>query len=104
SATAWLMATGEDLRYPETAGARPGVPTRLLQRYADGVLRAAMEDRRANAAFLDVLNLLAPPAALFRPGVLAAVLRTALRDRGRATGGPRLPPAAPQAPPGTGVG
>ncbi|MDP9470108.1 MAG: FAD-dependent monooxygenase [Chloroflexota bacterium] len=92
SATAWLMATGEDLRYPETSGARPGLPTRLLQRYADGVLRAAMEDQRANAAFLDVLNLLAPPAALFRPGVLASVLRTAIRDRGSVASNPGPPP------------
>lgn len=92
SATAWLMATGEDLRYPETSGARPGLPTRLLQRYADGVLRAAMEDQRANAAFLDVLNLLAPPPALFRPGVLASVLWTVTRDRGRVADGPGPPP------------
>jgi 2-polyprenyl-6-methoxyphenol hydroxylase-like FAD-dependent oxidoreductase len=74
SATAWLMATGEDLRYPTTEGARPGIVTRLLHRYLDRVNLAATHNARVNQAFGQVLNLLAPPSTLFRPKVLLPAL------------------------------
>ncbi|MDQ4099497.1 MAG: 2-polyprenyl-6-methoxyphenol hydroxylase-like oxidoreductase, partial [Chloroflexota bacterium] len=81
---AWLMATGEDLRYPTTEGPRSGFLARLMQRYADGVIRAAMENEAANTAFLDVMHMRASPATLFRPRVVTAVLRMTGR---RATAG-----------------
>jgi 2-polyprenyl-6-methoxyphenol hydroxylase-like FAD-dependent oxidoreductase len=74
SATPWLMATGEDLRYPTTEGARPGVVTRLLHRYLDRVNLAATDNVGVNRAFGQVLNLLAPPSTLFRPNVLLPAL------------------------------
>lgn len=74
SASAWLLATGEDLRYPTTVGARPDLATRLLHRYVNRVIEVAAVHRGVNKAFLDVLNLLSPPTALFRPGVLLPVL------------------------------
>jgi 2-polyprenyl-6-methoxyphenol hydroxylase-like FAD-dependent oxidoreductase len=74
SATPWLMATGEDLRYPTTVGATPGVVTRLLHRYLDRVNLAATSNVGVNRAFGQVLNLLAPPSILFRPNVLLPAL------------------------------
>lgn len=74
---AWLVATGEDLRYPTTEGARPGGRTRLMHRYLDRVLAAATRDELANAAWFDVMMLLQRPQSLFRPRVLASALRGA---------------------------
>jgi hypothetical protein len=74
---AWLVATGEDLRYPTTEGARPGRKTLLMHRYLDRVLAAATRDERANAAWFDVMMLLQPPQSLFRPRALVSALRGA---------------------------
>jgi 2-polyprenyl-6-methoxyphenol hydroxylase-like FAD-dependent oxidoreductase len=76
SATPWLMATGEDLRYPTTEGKPPGRLTRLLQHYFDRVNLAATDNVGVNRAFGQVLNLLAPPSSLFRPNVLLPALFT----------------------------
>jgi 2-polyprenyl-6-methoxyphenol hydroxylase-like FAD-dependent oxidoreductase len=71
---AWMLATGEDLRYPTTQGAKVTAATRLTHRYMDRVLRTAAVDPFVNAAFLRVLNMIDPPQALFRPGVMARSL------------------------------
>ena len=81
NATPWLMATGEDLRYPTTEGARPGLVTRLLHHYLDRVNLAATRNVGVNRAFGQVLNLLAPPSTLFRPNVMLPALFAA-GDRG----------------------
>ena len=73
-AGAWLLATGEDLRYPTTEGSRAGIATRLTHRYLDRLMRAATADASTNLAFLEVLALLRPPASLFRPRVVASAL------------------------------
>jgi 2-polyprenyl-6-methoxyphenol hydroxylase-like FAD-dependent oxidoreductase len=77
TAAVWLLATGEDLRYPTTKGARPTLRTRLMHRYLNRLGRVATVDRTVNAAFLEVANLVHPPTALFRPSVLLPVLRGA---------------------------
>ncbi len=87
-ATAWLMATGEDFRFPTTEGPRPGPATRLLQRYLDRVLAAATVDARVSLALGQVMNLAAPPATLLAPPIALRVLR-ALRART-----PAAPPTA----------
>jgi 2-polyprenyl-6-methoxyphenol hydroxylase-like FAD-dependent oxidoreductase len=75
AAGAWLLATGEDLRYPTTEGSRVGFTTRLTHRYLDRVVRAATVDPAVSAVFLEVLALVRPPASLFHPLVAAAALR-----------------------------
>lgn len=70
----WLLATGEDLRYPTTEGAAADLPTRLIHRYVDRTLTVAIRDRHVNQAFSNVMNLLASPYSLFRPDVLVPVL------------------------------
>jgi 2-polyprenyl-6-methoxyphenol hydroxylase-like FAD-dependent oxidoreductase len=78
--TPWLMATGEDLRYPTTEGAKPGLVTRVMHRYLDRVIEGATTYAGVNRAFLEVAHLLAPPSALFRPGVLLPTLKGVDRD------------------------
>jgi flavin-dependent dehydrogenase len=102
-ANAWRLSTGEDLRFETTQGPRPGRLARLTYRYADRVLETANGNAKVQAAFLRVLHLLDPPAALFHPRVLVPVL--ARRRAAPLTGPPpapgrgpgdHLPPAPPQ--------
>lgn len=73
---AWLMATGEDLRYPTTEGGREGTRPldRAIQRYIQRVLLGSNQDVAVSRAFTRVAHLLDPPAALFQPRVMARVL------------------------------
>lgn len=87
NAHAWLVSSGEDLRYPTTTGARANLPARLLHRYIDHVIETAIIDQGVNRAFIDALSLLAPPTSLFRPSVALKVL---CRPRGST---PDDPPA-----------
>jgi 2-polyprenyl-6-methoxyphenol hydroxylase-like FAD-dependent oxidoreductase len=86
---AWLMATGEDLRYPATEGKRPDFLTRLTQKYLNGVLRAMPDDSQLTLAFTQVVNLKSPPASLFHPKHIATVLR----HKGDSVGAGQLQPA-----------
>ncbi len=70
---AWLVATGEDLRYRETEAAPVSLRTRLINAYVDRVVAAANVDRRVCAGLLDVLALKSAPLSLFSPAILARV-------------------------------
>jgi 2-polyprenyl-6-methoxyphenol hydroxylase-like FAD-dependent oxidoreductase len=73
-ANPWRVATGADFIYPETVGSKaPG--TDLVNRYLDRVFVAAASDEVVHVALARVQHLLAPPATLFRPGVVQRVLR-----------------------------
>jgi len=85
SAAAWLMATGEDLRYPTTEGGERTLQLRLTHRYLDRVIGAAIRDKIVGLAFGKVAQLVAPPTTLFRPGIL---LRALLHGGARGTGAP----------------
>src|SRR6266851_6321413 len=74
-AAPWLLATGEDFRFPTTEGGKPGLTTRLAHRYFDRLLEVGTVDETVSQAFLRVLHLLDPPAALFGPGILARAVR-----------------------------
>jgi 2-polyprenyl-6-methoxyphenol hydroxylase-like FAD-dependent oxidoreductase len=73
--TPWLLATGEDYRYPTTEGGRPSPLVRVLHRYVDRVMAVATVDELVALTFLQVLHLLTPPIALLVPRVLARALR-----------------------------
>jgi 2-polyprenyl-6-methoxyphenol hydroxylase-like FAD-dependent oxidoreductase len=77
--TPWLLATGADLSWPTTVGGRPTRVDRLMQRYIDGVMQLMVHDQQTLCAFLEVIHLLRPPAALFHPMLMLGVLRHALR-------------------------
>ncbi len=70
----WLMATGEDYRYPNTDGAGPGVMTKFMHRYMEQVLRLTTRSVAVRSVLMRAFNILVPPAALFQPRVLFRVL------------------------------
>jgi 2-polyprenyl-6-methoxyphenol hydroxylase-like FAD-dependent oxidoreductase len=74
NATPWMLATGEDFRYPGTEGGRPGRVTRLLHRYMDRVMISATKNPAVHRAFIEVLHLLKPATALFQPSIAIQVL------------------------------
>ena len=74
-ASAWLLATGEDFRYPTTEGGRPNAAIRVVHRYLDRVLATATTDDVVADAFLAVVQMTASPATLFAPRILARTLR-----------------------------
>ena len=87
----WMLATGQDHRYPATDGAPPPRINALLDRYLDRVVARSTEDPAVRLALLETFNMLRPPTALFRPRVMARVLTR--------TAAPRHEPAQPAASP-----
>ncbi|MBD1879443.1 FAD-dependent monooxygenase [Coleofasciculus sp. FACHB-T130] len=77
----WLMATGEDFRWPTTEGGQPDLRTRFMQRYLDRVRLITVESPVAFKVFIEVLHLLKPPTALFQPSILMQVLRQVITRR-----------------------
>lgn len=69
----WLIATGEDLRYPQVEGTRPP-GSGLVNRYLERVHAVASDDQVVCRRFFDVLNLLASPTSLMTPSLMLRVL------------------------------
>jgi 2-polyprenyl-6-methoxyphenol hydroxylase-like FAD-dependent oxidoreductase len=92
----WTLATGADFRFPKTTGPRPRFAS-VANGYLDLLVLAAEEDPVARAAMRDVIHLLEPPTAIFRPRVVARVLghrfRQGAEARAIASAVPALPPA-----------
>jgi hypothetical protein len=78
-ATPWLLAIGEDYRYPTTEGAKPPLATRVLRPYLDQVLVTAAEHPNAHRAFLQVVHLVKSPTTLLHISILAPVLSQIVR-------------------------
>lgn len=78
-ADAWLLATGQDLRFPgvRLKGARPRPGLRLLHRYIELVLYSAIVDPEIALAYFNVLMLANPPRSLVQPHMVAHVLTVA---------------------------
>ena len=77
-ANPWMMATGEDFRYPQTEGRRPpGLG--LLHWYTGQIHALTAHDARVLQQFLYVMNMLKPPTALFAPPIVWRVLRAQFR-------------------------
>ncbi len=94
NAGAWMVATGEDLRWPGTEGGSTSMADRVLRRYLDRVVAAAATDPVVNEAFFDVVALLAQPTSLMRPALALRVLA-----RRHAPPGAMAPPPLPAATP-----
>ncbi|WP_437734531.1 FAD-dependent oxidoreductase [Sorangium sp. So ce1335] len=73
----WQFAVGEDFRWPETVGRRPGATQRLARAYSDQVIRLVEGDAEAGRTLMRVLHFLDPPAALFRPALAGRVIERA---------------------------
>jgi 2-polyprenyl-6-methoxyphenol hydroxylase-like FAD-dependent oxidoreductase len=82
-ATPWLLAIGEDCRYPTTEGSKPPLATRVLRPYLDQVLVTAAENPNAHRAFLQVVHLVKPPTRLLHISILAPVLSQIVRGKWR---------------------
>jgi flavin-dependent dehydrogenase len=75
----WSVATSEDLRHPSSSGTQSPMQ-RLVGLWSAQLGRlVAHGDRRAYLAFARVYHLMAPPAALFYPGVIFSACRAGLR-------------------------
>ncbi len=75
---AWLLAIGDDYRYPETEGRRTDWLTRLTQGYMDRVLHLANDDRQVFETFFSVIHLLNPASSFFNPAIMLKVLRKSI--------------------------
>jgi hypothetical protein len=75
-ATPWQFAVGGDFSYPETTGPRPR-GMKLTNWYVRRINLAAQIDPHVNTTFLSVQQLLTPPEVLFKPRMIARVLRLA---------------------------
>ncbi|MFG3227732.1 NAD(P)/FAD-dependent oxidoreductase [Kitasatospora sp. NPDC048194] len=75
SKNAWVMSCAEDVRFAATTGGPSGALVKLQHRFLDRVLATATRNPEVTEAFHEVLSLVSPPSLLFRPSVLASVLR-----------------------------
>jgi flavin-dependent dehydrogenase len=71
--TPWMLAVGEDFRYPDVEGKKPAASD-LVNSYVARVHRAVAKDPVVYRAFLEVMQLMRPPATLFAPGIVTRVL------------------------------
>jgi 2-polyprenyl-6-methoxyphenol hydroxylase-like FAD-dependent oxidoreductase len=76
----WMLATGEDFRYPQTEGKRP-LGINLLHWYTRRVNELTGSNPMVAGLFYQVLHLLKPPTVLFSPRVVWAVLTKGLASR-----------------------
>ena len=91
--TAWLLTTGEDLRYPETEGHR-SLGTRLFNWYTRRIIGLTASDPLVTVTFFQVQHLLKPLVSLFEPRIVWAVLSRELVSRGQKPGVSRSPDVA----------
>ncbi|MGW7319430.1 NAD(P)/FAD-dependent oxidoreductase, partial [Streptomyces sp. NPDC054865] len=85
-ATAWELATSQDIRYPGAIGMRPRPGAGLLDAYVGRLLTGATTQEPLTAAFLEVVTMSSPPTHWFRPEIVWRVLRASRR------GAPQGPP------------
>jgi len=64
-----MIATGEDSRYQDTDGPKPGRLGRIQQDHMSRVLAAANTDPAVSAAFFAVLSLNRRPESLLTPRI-----------------------------------
>jgi 2-polyprenyl-6-methoxyphenol hydroxylase-like FAD-dependent oxidoreductase len=78
--TAWTLAAGGDLRFPEIEGRRTAMD-RVLNGYLDRYRLAASVDPVLGRTFIQVAQMLVPASAMVAPGHLIRVLRGSRRAR-----------------------
>ncbi|MFC9295389.1 NAD(P)/FAD-dependent oxidoreductase [Streptomyces sp. NPDC057011] len=85
-ATAWELATSQDILYPGATGMRPRTGAGLLNAYVSRLMTGATTREALTAAFLQVITMSSAPTYWVRPSVVWHVLRAS--DRGA----PKAPP------------
>ncbi|MET9851659.1 FAD-dependent monooxygenase [Streptomyces sp. NPDC006450] len=86
-ATAWELATSQDILYPGATGMEPRAGAGLLNSYVSRLMTGATTREELTAAFLEVITMSSPPTHWLKPSVVWQVLRAS--ERG-APGGPPL--------------
>ena len=61
----------------EAEGGSPDARTRFMHRYMDYIVRLSTCDADVRLTLLEAFNMLTPPTAFFRPGVVLKVLKLA---------------------------
>lgn len=81
----WQMATGEDMRWPETVGGEGlDLPTRLVQKYMDKYMEAMAFNAELTAQFFTVQQMMAGPETILHPKKMWAVFTTLRQARRQA--------------------
>ena len=70
----WLLATGEDYRYPATTGHGATLMTKFMHRYMNHVFALATESVAVRHVLLRAFSMMIPPTALFHPRISLRVL------------------------------
>jgi len=79
----WLLATSADVQWPETVGMQKqdNIGTRFAQWYFNQLIDALPHDDEIRMTFSDVNQLVKPIFTLFRPNMMARVMRHYLRQK-----------------------
>jgi 2-polyprenyl-6-methoxyphenol hydroxylase-like FAD-dependent oxidoreductase len=81
----WLLATGEDYRYPGTEGHGATLMNKFMHRYMNHVIALATESVAVRHVLLRAFSMMIPPTALFQPRISLRVLLHILKPTRRAT-------------------
>ena len=73
-AVPWQFSTSGDFRVPGVTGGKATFTINALNGYLDRLYWIMPKSRRAHLAFLNAINMSAPPTALFHPAILGRVL------------------------------
>jgi hypothetical protein len=87
NALPWLMATGDDLRWPATEGQRPAFWVRWIHWYLDKVIALATTHPAIAREFAQVAHLTEPPHKLLHPHIITRVLAGFFQSAGRLANG-----------------
>lgn len=96
-APSWTTTAGSDAQWAAGSLQELGAAQRLLHRVSQEVFRMAVENPEVTRTLLEVKNLLRPPRALLRPGILFPALRRTLA-KARHPGNPGAAPRATREP------
>lgn len=77
----WLITTGEDFRWSTTEGGKPSLMTKIMQRYIERVLVLQTTSPEIHQVFSEVMHMIKPPSALFRPSILMQVVKQAFKSQ-----------------------
>lgn len=70
----WMLATSEDLRYPDVEGEKPDLFIRFSNWYFDRVAQTMPYDTQITLAFFKAMSLLRDPRSIARPDTVARVM------------------------------
>jgi hypothetical protein len=89
----WQLASGEDLRFPQTVGKRPAT-LRFLHWYTAKLHEAAGSSPLVAERFNAVVNMIAPRSGLFRWDVVREMLRASWLPRAPRSSATTLAPGS----------